>query len=398
MLKLALLSHILPPSPSGQATILHRLLRTVPSSDYCLISREDYSREDLAEHKGRLPARYYYLPPESQFSRPNRFGLYRVRDLANIVSQVYRRARRVAEVVKQENCGAVMACSGDVIDIPAGYLASRWARVPFYAYLFDDYLYQWTRPLHRLFVKYAEPILIKRAAGVIVPNEFLRDEYRRRYGVEATVIHNPYQTEEAEEETVAGMSQSKDEVRIVYTGAVYHAHFDAFRNLVAAIGQLGQLKVRLHLYTAQPREVLDRENIRGPIVYHDHVSPEEARTVQRRADILFLPLAFVSEIPEVLKTSAPGKMGEYLASGRPILAHAPPWSFVSWYFRKHECGMVVDESEPAALARGIKRILEDEVLRRTMTENSRQRAAVDFSLVVAQTRFLKLLSSERQGV
>ena len=398
LIKLALLSHILPPSPSGQATMLHRLLRTVPVENYCLISREDYSRGAFAKDKGRLPARYHHLPPESQFGRPNRFGLYRVRDLANIMSQVYRRARRVAEVVKREKCGAIMACSGDVIDIPAGYLASRWAKVPFYAYLFDDYLYQWTRPLYRFFVKHAEPIALKRAAGVIVPNEFLRDEYRRRYGVECTVIHNPYEIEEIDEGTVPSTVEAHHEARIVYTGAVYHAHFDAFRNLIAAIGQLGHQNVRLHLYTAQPREELDRENIRGPIVYHDHVPPLEAHRMQRQADILFLPLSFNSDIPEVIKTSAPGKMGEYLASGRPILAHAPTDSFVSCYFKEHECGVVVDQSVPSILARAIERILDDEALRRRMTENARVRANVDFSLVVAQNKFLKLISGEKDGV
>lgn len=378
--------------------MLHRLLRAVSPADYCLISREDYSHYEPADDSARLPARYYHVPPEFQFQRPNRFGLYRVRGPLNLMAQVLHRAKRVAKIIQAEKCEAIMACSGDVVDIPAGYLASRWARVPFYAYLFDDYLYQWTRRLHRSFVRRAERIAIKGAAAVIVPNEFLRDEYRRRYGVEATVIHNPYEDVEIDNLDETLSSGGDAEVRIVFTGAIYHANYGAFRNLVAAIEQLGRPGVRLHVYTSQPPDVLENENIRGPIVYHKHVPPLEAHRIQRQADILFLPLSFNSGIPEVIRTSAPGKMGEYMATGRPILAHAPSDSFVSWYFKEHECGAVVDQSDPTDLARAIQQLLDDADLRRRFGANARKRVKADFSIVVAQTIFLKLLSREREGV
>jgi glycosyltransferase involved in cell wall biosynthesis len=394
-IKLALLSHILPPSPSGQAMMLHRLLRAVSPADYCLISREDYSNIESEGDAVRLPARYYYLPPEFQFKTPNRFDFRRVRELVNILIQVFQRARRVVQLVKQEKCGAIMACSGDVVDIPAGYLASRWARLPFYVYLFDDYLYQWTRTLHRFFVRRAEAIALKSAAAIIVPNEFLRDEYHRRYGVDSIVIHNPYEPRDTDE-TAKPLDQSTghEEVSIVYTGAIYHANYDAVRNLLTAIDHLGRPHVKLHLYTSQHPDVLDHENIRGPIVFHEHVSPLEARRMQREADLLFLPLSFNSGIPEVIKTSAPGKMGEYLASQRPILIHAPSDSFVSCYFKEHECGLVVDQDDPVILARAIERILDDEALRRRMSENALVRAKVDFSLEVAQAKFLSLLQAK----
>jgi glycosyltransferase involved in cell wall biosynthesis len=139
---------------------------------------------------------------------------------------------------------------------------------------------------------------------------------------------------------------------------------------------------------------LEREQIKGPIEYHSHVSPSDVLKVQREADILFLPLAFNSPIPETVKTSAPGKMGEYLASGRPILAHAPADSFVSWYFRERECGVVVDCSDPLILKHAIERILDDSDLRQRVSRNARICAQSDFSLKVVQTQFLTFLNNE----
>jgi glycosyltransferase involved in cell wall biosynthesis len=392
MRKLAVLSHILPPSPSGQSMMLHRILRAVPPTEYCLISREDYSHELANNDPLSLPAPYHHVPPEFQFRIPVDYGLhYRVKELSNILSQVFLRARSVIRVARKERCSAILACSGDLADIPAGYLASRRLRVPFYIYLFDDWRYQWTRRLHQWFVRHVEPFLMRRATAVIVPNEFLRDEYRRRYGIEPFVIHNPYDPLEPDSESSECSELRDQDLRIVFTGAVYHANYDAFRNLMAAISRVNRPELKLHLYTSQDPQVLKNENIHGPIVLHEHVSPSEAHRIQRSADILFLPLSFDTNFSEVINTSAPGKMGEYMATGRPILAHAPSGSFVSWYFRRYECGVIVDQPDPATLAEGIDQLLTDVDFRCEVVANARARAAEDFSIGVAQARFRSLL-------
>ena len=107
--------------------------------------------------------------------------------------------------------------------------------------------------------------------------------------------------------------------------------------------------------------------------------------------MLFLPLAFNSPYPQILRTAAPGKMGEYLASGRPILVHAPSDSFVAWYFREHQCGLVVDENDPAQLLMGIRRILTDSELGTALGRRARARAVSDFGIEAAQYRFAQLL-------
>jgi glycosyltransferase involved in cell wall biosynthesis len=451
--KLAVLAQFLPPSPGGGVVPLYRMFKDLNPDDYCLLSEQDYEpyshlRSSLLtgtlNATPRLPARYYQLPssskpvlseleedrprqgspparskqhsletpPAESFLRsrvPEWLKLQAARKLINSsrtarrlvrrrVSELlvcFRRAKNVARIVRREGCGAILASSGDPFDLPAGYLASRLARVPFYAYVFDDYPRQWDHTPYRHFARLVGPTMLKGAAGIIVLNEFLREDYRQRYQVEPTVVRNPLEIPEIEDADAApSWPANEGEISIVYTGTVYHANYDAFRNLIEAIGQLGRPEVKLHLYTSQTREELEQHNISGPaVVYHEHVASSEVFEVQRKADILFLPLAFDSSIPEVIRTSSPGKMGEYLASRRPILAHAPADSFVSWYFREHECGVVVDRSDPAMLAQAIEGIIEDADLRREMGERARERAESDFSLAVAQVEFVKLLQS-----
>jgi glycosyltransferase involved in cell wall biosynthesis len=393
MRKLALISHILPPSPSGQAIMLYRLLRDWDARDYCLLSRNDYRLwKGVQGQLLRLKARYYHLKPHLFLRALNQF---KILEPVNLLLQTIQRARNIARIVKREGCRIIIACSGDLLDLPAGYLASRLMRVPFYAYIFDDYLYQWTKPIHRYLARRVEPIMLKRATAVIVSNEFLSDEYYRRYGIQPKVIHNPCENFHIIKKTNIPWPSCNDEIKIVYTGAIYHVHFDAFINIIAAINLLGRSDIRLHLYTAQPRAELERENICGPIIYHNHLSPLQLFDVQKRADILFLPLAFNSKVPEVIRTSAPGKMGEYMASGRPILVHAPADSFISWYFREYKCGLVVDKSNLKNLSQAISRIFNDSKLRQKLMVNAKTRAKADFNLHAAQDKFLKLFQLQK---
>lgn len=83
------------------------------------------------------------------------------------------------------------------------------------------------------------------------------------------------------------------------------------------------------------------------------------------------------------------KTGEYLASGRPILVHAPAGSFLDWYFTRHECGVVVSERDPEVLAEAIRRIRDNVELRERIGRNARARALADFDLEPARKAFVE---------
>lgn len=391
----ALISHKVPPAGTGQSLVIYRMLRELDPNSYCLVSTERHEAGEPSEGPSKmLPCRYYYLPPPFKLNRGYRFGLQQLREGVNIRLAIRQHSRGIVRIVRQERCDAVVACTGDVTILPAAYRASRAAGVPFYAYVFDHYSYrEWDDPVAAFWARRLEPRLIKGAAGVIVPNEILRDDLRERFGVEATVIHNSFDIEPYETNALAATNNYSPpgEVKIVYTGAVYEAHFGAFRNLMDAIRKLRRPHIRLHLYTNQPDETLERENIRGPIVHHQEQSMTEMPRIQMEADILFLPLAFDSPYPDLVRTSATTKLGEYLATGRPILVHAPRDSFVAWYFRKHDCGVVVDDDDPVRLAEAIELILNDAQLCRRLIANAFERARTDFSISASRAAFARLL-------
>lgn len=408
-MKFAFVSHVLPPSWSGQAVVIYRLLKELNPEDYCLISCGDGAAPaSCNESTECLKSHYFSLSPTREKRLGRRLGLNR--GFVNIPVNILSRAREITRIIRREKCKAIVACTGDFYDLPASYLASRWARIPFYPYIFDYYSQQWTEQKSRRIAERFEPIMMKGAAGIIVPNEFMRDELRQRYNVEATVIRNCCDLSVYESSTGELVSDahdaletrngdgpadlSADEVKIVYTGALSEAQIEVFRNLMRALELLDRPSVKLHLYTAQSPSTLAERGIDGPIVFHEHVTAFEIPKIQRKADVLFLPLAFDSPYPAVIKTSAPGKIADYLAAGRPILVNAPTDSFVAWYFREHSCGLVVDENDPAKLAEGLEQILVDRELRLNLRTRAMKLARSEFSDEVSRARFAELLNLE----
>jgi glycosyltransferase involved in cell wall biosynthesis len=394
-MKVAIISYVLPPSDSGQAMIIHRLLRDLEPDTYCLLSARDYE-ETEQNYSERLPGKYFHLQsPPLQLKRGYRFGLSSVRNLINLPLGIVWRAKAIARIVRLQKCEGIVICTGglDVLDMPASYLASLLTRTHFYPYLLDQYIYMVQFALGKSFLQRLESLFMKGAAAVIASNEFQQKKLREQYQVEAVVVHNPCDLaayDKARREMANNGNANREGIRIVYTGGVGQLHYSAFRTLIAAIGLLERTDVTLHLYTMH-RAQCEREGIVGPVVYHEHEPVSQMPYIQQQADILFLPLAFASSHPEIVRTSSPGKMGELLAARRPILAHAPADSFISWYFRRYECGMLVDQNDPQKLAEALQRILNDTRLSNQLSERAWERARSDFSLERARTQFVELM-------
>jgi glycosyltransferase involved in cell wall biosynthesis len=394
MSKFALLSHILPPSPSGQPVILYRILSGLKEDAYYLINTRFSSRpEKNTDDRFRLRGKYYYLPPEPVFNHVHCFGLSEIIKAINVFIKFYVRTRNILGVLRREpNTSSIIVCTGDFVDLPAGFLVSKIRRLPFYVYIFDDYLYQFIGS-ERWLVKLIAPYIFKRSTGIIGPNEFICQEYQQRYGVTAALVRNPYDKTELEKEPYIQTYGLKSRIKIIYTGDVYLANFGCFRNLIQAMKLLQEYPLELHIYTTRTPEQLTSEGIQSDKTFiHSHLPYNEILEEQRKGDILFLPLAFESPIPEIIRTSAPGKLGEYLASGRPILAHVPENSFVAYYLKENQCGLVASENDPSNLKDQILKLITDEGFCREITHHARQRAKLDFDPQAAGEKLVDFVS------
>jgi glycosyltransferase involved in cell wall biosynthesis len=391
--RFAILSHVLPPSPSGQSVMLYRILSGLNPDKYYLVSREIYDKK--GDGKFFLPVEYFNVSAPNLFHLLNKLKMPQpLRDLIYFIILALSRVYKLIRLVRRNPVYAIVACSGDLVDIPAGYIVSRLLGVKFYAYLFDDYVYQWVG-FQRLIARLMASWIFKNSEGLIGPNEYLCEEYQRRYNTRYVIARNPCDPYELNLLPNIEWPSETGKIKILYTGAIYYANYDCFRNLVHAMNMIIDYQLDLYIYTAQTAEQLEAHGIGGGKVHvYSHVLYNQILEEQHKADILFLPLAFQSPIPEVLRTSAPGKMGEYLASGRPVLAHVPPDSFVKYYLKKYQCGIVADKNSPDNLAEHILNLMHNVPLRLAVVKNALERARFDFDPRISQENLINFLSSE----
>lgn len=382
--RVAIVSHVLPCAQSGQGIVLQRVLGGLDADAYRVIS----PARPAADGNSGQPRPFVRLGPLPRFpyfwELPVLSWLFH---LVNALLLVPLRAVQLVRVLRREGCDALVACSGNLHLIPAAALASRWTGTPLTLYMFDDFILQWPG-FQRVVATLLEKFSMRWVDSVIVPNEFMEQTYRGRYALPVRIVRNPCAVSDYTFPPSGKRPALQNEVRIVFTGSIYHAHYDAFRNLVLALERLGDRATSLHIYTAQPVDKLLRQRIGGHFVeFHPHVDPAQVPGVIQQADILFLPLAFQSTIAAVIRTSSPGKMGEYLASGVPVLVHAPQDAFVSWFFRQNGCGFVVDRPDIDLLAATIKSILCNRVRVAECVKRARVCSERDFTIESVQRAF-----------
>jgi len=384
--RFAFCTRFLPPMWSGQAVVIGRLLAGLPSEYYCLATQPVHRNRQDNDFIGALPGRYYDLPPE------RRIPIGRLSDFvrfANLLWGILQRGIAIARALKNDPVDTLIGCTGDIADPPSAFLAARILRCRYFMYFFDDFTEQWWAdpPLQKV-IRRIERSLALRANGLISPNEYMKQELLRRYQRSSFVVRNPTPRLPAPAGSVPFPSDAR-EIKLVFTGAIYHLNYDIFRSIIAAIGQLGRSDVRLHLYTAQPADELARQGLTGPhVVIHSHVPPTEALEVQREADVLLIPFSFQPAAQGIVRTSATAKLADYLMTGRPLLVVCHPDSFLGWYLEKYECGVLIPTDEPAAIAAAIRRVLEDPALRARLRRNAVERASTDFAPETAQQHFL----------
>lgn len=404
MTKFAVISHVLPPSPSGQAIVLYQLLKDHDPSSYILLSNNDYSNRQTSDYfTDECDAKYYYIPPAFQITKylqiEKRLALF-FKKWGNetlLKRLLADRSSQVAQILQKENCDAVISCTADIFGPPISFIAAKSLNIPCILYAFDQYSTQWTIPNERAFAEEYEKWIAQNTKHIIVPNEFLREAYHQLYNLDPVIIHNPCNLSNYNTQVNYLPIQRNRTIKIVYTGTIYNAHLDAFKSLLSAINRVSNTQFELHIYTNQNQFLLQKDGIRGRVVFQEYLKTDFIPKIQQEADILLLPLAFKSPYPEIIRTSSPGKMGEYLASGRPILVFAPADSYISWYFKKYQCGLVIDDQDPEKLIKGLELLINDSSLQRQLVENARKRAEIDFDLVTVRKKFFKTINSIASG-
>lgn len=371
----------LPPSWSGQAIALGRLCLGMDPETYCFCSSQTYHRpNETAASDERHPVNYHELPPETVFDDEKAPAETRRSLLRAAIEQ---RAWAIATRLAEDGCDLAVACTGDFLSPPAARLAAKWLGIPYLFYCFDDYVGQWTDPVEADLAAEIGADLTLDASAVIAPNEFVARAITGRHGVEPVIIRNACRPEAVvwcHAHNARVPTSNPDQPKVLYSGAVYHVNGETLDLVGRALDRVADSRGRLVLRTAQPDEAVRRAGVTATCVQRlDHVPPVQIEREQREADVLLLAFNFGGPLAGVIRTSAPMKLGDYLASGQPILAVVPPDTFLAHHLTEHDAAVVVTEPEVSAVAAALDRLFHDRELCRRIVDNARRLAISEYA-------------------
>jgi glycosyltransferase involved in cell wall biosynthesis len=256
-------------------------------------------------------------------------------------------------------CKAIIVVFPDEVFLLAAYLLARLTRKPLYPYLHNTFL---ENRSNSRFASWLQPRVFAFASHVFVMSEGMRRLYRVNYPNLrcSALVHSFNQPIPEHDEAVAPTVHQP--LRLVLFGNVGPSNADAagrFAQLARSFSDL-----QLTVFSGTSRSYLKQLGFSGDNITLETVSHDVLMEGLKQSDIILLPHGFFgAAADEEIATIFPTRTIEALISERPILAHTPSDCFLAEFLRYHECAVIVDEPEVAALEQAVKRLRQDADLR-----------------------------------
>jgi glycosyltransferase involved in cell wall biosynthesis len=239
--------------------------------------------------------------------------------------------------------------------------------------------------------------LLKRAAVCLAISPAMAVAYERRYG---RPFHDFQNTIDVERwRPTDKRDRAKNRLpELLYVGSIFaNAQLDSLVDCARAVTALAAQGFPIRLVISSPTDQVERFRNRlaiGPAIQIEPVIAEDAAFFARiaAADVLLVPSNFDRESVRFIRYSMPAKLPAYMISGTPILVYGSGETAQVQYAREAGWGHVVSRRDCAALAQGIRVIVEDHDLRRRVRDAALETVARHHDAAVVRPAFQALLA------
>lgn len=376
-----------PPKSGGSTVVLRRVLAGLDGIEVVTLT-DRHLRRQVKAGGPTIPGDYRWFLRAPGWFTGSLFGRA-VTAASDLVFAVLAGATGAA-IARRRRASWVLSVADNGFSVVAGTIAARLAGVPHLIWVFDLWEENAYAEVDRWIAARLEGPLWRSADALICHAQEMSDHYERKYGTPAVVLPTPVDAgpEPAPGPAVAGTPGAEREV--LYAGAMYWAQEEALRRLARVCARTDGVRLTV---------VGDAEELRAAGVEADRVeprtAPEDFQARVRRADIAFLGLSFGTAHPELIATATPARLPEYMAAGVPLLINAPAGSHVTEYARREDFAEVVDTADDDALARGLRRVLDNPATGTIRARRARELAARRHDAVRVRAAARDLLMSLR---
>jgi glycosyltransferase involved in cell wall biosynthesis len=360
-----------PPIVAGGPVILGKLFSHFPQRRYCILMKNIDTKHIRIDPQKWLNCKYFFCHIPQYWGKKHWLQKFSIMFEFMFIPVIVLKG---LAIIRRQRIDKILAPSNRGIFLISAFLLSKITNKPLFVYLFDIYEELMLDAVEKCMARIFERKIFRRATKIFVMSEYLAEHYRQKYGIHVEIIPHPVDLAQYPDMAMLSNIKLPKIYKIVFTGMIWTYNLEAIKNLVEVINSVENGKLEFLLFTPNFPKQLAERGISGRNISIRFATPEEIPTVQKDADILFLPYAFNSPYPLLIKNASPSKMPEYLAAGKPILVHAPGDCYVSHYARENEFGCVVDKLDPEELRKAIFLLLKNRGLRERLGRNARETA------------------------
>jgi glycosyltransferase involved in cell wall biosynthesis len=246
--------------------------------------------------------------------------------------------------------------------------------------------------LNRLWYRWVEGRYVPRAALVMVANPGVGPELERRYGIAEVAIVPNYPVEAGEvapcdlRKLPGGESIPADAPIVLYVGGIMP--YRGVEQLVAAMVELPDAHlVCLGAGGGSTPEIVE-EIGRAGIAGRAHlIAPVPSEQVVPYAASATVGISIVQPASLSYRLALPNKLFQYMAAGVPVVASDFP--DVRSVVEGSGAGVVVDPTDPHAVAAAIRRLIDDPELAQSMGAAGRRAVAERFNWATSAQELLR---------
>lgn len=291
--------------------------------------------------------------------------------------------RRGVNLVKRKKATSLVGLYPTLASIEVAERVASLTGIPFYPYLHDTIKEGLSSSVFAERAAEVQDRVFKSAKTIITMSEGMTDFYKSYYGIDSIPLEHSYPELISEE---PNFERNKNGF---WGGEVYSINNKCFERVQNA---LNELQTQFTVTSLSKLTIKESPNVFQTF----YPSRKEYIEAVSEHGILVLSVNWPDECEineDELSTIFPTKTVEYLAMGGPILVHCPEHYFLSKFFKKYKCGIVVVSRDASTLKNAIQKLQSKDEEVQQMQRNALKAMEV-FSLDRIQGRLKDILNTK----
>ncbi len=387
---LAVVSAAFPPQVSGSAILLNNLLSGFEGRKIVLAGFDTYSKVDTT-----FANRYDTM----SLCAPRMFPRVNTQLRVKLPFLAYRVLKfEIERILRYQRPHVIFAAYPYDTYLVATFLAAKSLNIPFYAHMHDLWIENTTRgtPLGDFARKWESRILTE-ATRVLCMTEAMQDHYERKYGIRGDLLPHAISHQDLLSAPSGILTSQTAKPTVLFVGTVSPPmNLDALRTLASA-AELLPPEYEMIFCTPSSIASFRDMGISTKRLQIKYLSRPEVQTLQSRVNILIAPLSHKNCSSDEVRTVFSTKLLEYLVSGQPIIIFGPEGCYHVDSARNGNWARVVTEDSPAAVAKAIVEITENNLLASRLVQGALKEAKARDAKVFGQKLYQWVIADARGG-